>query len=81
MLTLISAIIGIFGMVQIKTIYDADTKLYKQITIPINELGEMVNYFQRMRVNLREILKSNSKVYSFQTTWISGRAFSCELHS
>ena len=60
MLTLIAAIIGVYGMVQIKTIDDADIKLYKQITIPINELGEMVNYFQRMRVNLREVLISES---------------------
>ena len=58
--TLIAAIIGVYGMVQIMTINEADTKLYKQITIPINELGEMVNYFQRMRVNLREVLISES---------------------
>ncbi len=55
-LTLIGAIIGIFAMTQIKAIDDADTKMYKQMTVPLGEIGDMINYFQRMRVNSREVL-------------------------
>ncbi len=56
LLTLVGAVIGIFGMIQIKTINDADTKLYKEMTVPLGELVLMVDNYQRMRVSLREVM-------------------------
>jgi methyl-accepting chemotaxis protein len=52
----IAAIIGVFGVKEIKMIDDADTKLYEKITVPLSDLGDISTAFQRQRVNSRDIL-------------------------
>ncbi|MEK6794801.1 MAG: carbonic anhydrase [Spirochaetota bacterium] len=51
----IAIAIGVFGIVQMRTIDDADTRLFEKMTKPLGELVYMVEYFQRTRVNLREM--------------------------
>ena len=58
---LISIVIGGVGMVNIKRISNADRLLYEQATVPIAELTDVVQYYQRIRVNMRELLLSDSR--------------------
>jgi methyl-accepting chemotaxis protein len=51
----IAAVIGVFGIKEIKTIDDADTKLYEKVTVPLGEIGDAAIAFQRMRCNLAEL--------------------------
>jgi len=61
-LLLFTLFIGIFGIRDIQAIGTADTKLYKQTTVPIGLMSEMATRFQRIRVNLRDaVLADNSE--------------------
>jgi methyl-accepting chemotaxis protein len=54
----IAAAIGITGIIKIRQIDDADTKLYEKETMPLAELANMSVSFQRVRINLRDIIES-----------------------
>jgi methyl-accepting chemotaxis protein len=56
----IAVIIGIVGIVELKTLDDNGAKLYEKITIPINDLADISTAFQRMRVNSRDILDAST---------------------
>lgn len=55
-MSLIAILIGIFGMQRLKTLQTAGTELYEGATLPISYTAEMAKNFQRMRVNLRDML-------------------------
>ena len=57
---IIAGIIGTVGVVEIKKMDDAGTKLYQKITMPISDLGDMSTDFQRIRINLRELVGADS---------------------
>ncbi|MBK9796521.1 MAG: MCP four helix bundle domain-containing protein [Holophagaceae bacterium] len=48
--------VGILGIQKLHVIDAADTKLYEMMTVPLGEMGDMMQNFQRQRVNLREAL-------------------------
>jgi methyl-accepting chemotaxis protein len=48
----IAGLIGAIGIRNILRIRDADAALYARHTVPLQTLGDAVNYFQQMRVNL-----------------------------
>jgi methyl-accepting chemotaxis protein len=50
----IAAAIGIVGIVKIRTIDDADKKLYEKVTLPLGQLLDISVAFQRARINLRD---------------------------
>ncbi len=50
----VSGIVGFVGIRNIRAIDEADTKLYEKVTIPLGEMGDMMQLFQRKRVNLRD---------------------------
>ena len=50
----ISGIVGFVGIRNIRAIDEADTKLYEKVTIPLGEMGDIMQLFQRKRVNLRD---------------------------
>ncbi len=52
----ISAVVGVVGIRDIKAIDEADTVLYEKITIPLGEMGDLMQLFQRQRVNLRDAI-------------------------
>jgi len=58
---LISVVVGVVGMINLKKIDKADTMLYERVTVPISELGDVVQYYQRIRVNMRELLLSDNR--------------------
>ena len=56
LVALIAGVIGYMGITNIKTIDDNDTELYQKMTIPISMMADISTYFQRVRINTREIL-------------------------
>ncbi|MEI7816958.1 MAG: MCP four helix bundle domain-containing protein, partial [Desulfuromonadales bacterium] len=56
----IAGIIGVIGVIELKKIDAADTVLYEKITIPIGQLQDVSVCFQRMRVNLRDLVLATS---------------------
>ncbi|WP_051328273.1 MCP four helix bundle domain-containing protein [Desulfatirhabdium butyrativorans] len=53
---LIAGVIGGVGVLKIRTIDDADTKLYERVVVPLGELADMSTNFQRVRVNSRDMI-------------------------
>jgi len=57
---LVGLIIGIVGIANIRTISEADTKLYTQITVPLSQLTYMTEAFLRIRINLRDYAEATT---------------------
>ncbi|MSN25082.1 MAG: HAMP domain-containing protein [Geobacter sp.] len=57
---IIAGVIGTIGVVKIRQIDVADTKMYEKITVPIGQLAEFSIAFQRIRVNVRDIISASS---------------------
>src|SRR5664279_3491705 len=55
-ITLLAAAIGVFGMFTIRQIDQAGTAMYELSTIPIGEIGDTMKSYQRVRVNLRDMI-------------------------
>ncbi|WLT30323.1 methyl-accepting chemotaxis protein [Geothrix sp. PMB-07] len=55
-LAALAALVGTVGIKQIRVIDAADTKLYEKMTVPLGEMGDMMQLFQRQRVNLRDAI-------------------------
>ncbi|BCG46497.1 Methyl-accepting chemotaxis sensor/transducer protein [Citrifermentans bremense] len=53
---LIAAVIGFIGITKLRSIEEADTKLYQKITIPISQLQDISTSFQRIRINIRDMV-------------------------
>jgi len=53
---LIGAIIGVWGILKIKQIDEADTVLYQSIAVPLGQLTNISVDFQRVRVNSRDLI-------------------------
>lgn len=47
--------IGAIGVINIKKVSAADTKLYETMTVPLGEMVSIVESYQRMRVNIKDI--------------------------
>lgn len=58
---LMTLIIGIIAIYDLKEIEDQNTIMFEKITAPMSELAEITNYFQRIRVNTRDIILANSQ--------------------
>jgi methyl-accepting chemotaxis protein len=56
LVAIIAATVGVIGIVNIKALNNSDRELYENITVPISELADMAVEFQRIRVNVRDIL-------------------------
>ncbi len=59
-IAVIAGLIGYFGIREIHGIEAADVKLYEKITIPIAQLQDVSTSFQRIRVNLRDLLTAKT---------------------
>ncbi len=71
----ITAVVGIVGITNMKKIDAADTMLYEHMTVPISQLADMSTLLQRVRVNLRDgILSSgtpDAKTFAENTASLS----------
>lgn len=65
----IAAIIGVFGIVEMKIIAKADTFLYEKTAVPLGILVDYSTSFQRARINLRDMIRSNdpAAIEKYQT--------------
>ncbi|MEN1758944.1 methyl-accepting chemotaxis protein [Anoxynatronum sibiricum] len=57
---LIAGLIGFLGIVNIRTIDDLDTQLYETMTVPLGEMAVILDSYQRMRSNVKDIILSDS---------------------
>ncbi|MCX7842753.1 MAG: methyl-accepting chemotaxis protein [Clostridia bacterium] len=57
----IAGVIGVIGVLNIRTIDDLDTQMYEKMTAPLGELIIIVESYQRMRNNVKDILLSDSE--------------------
>ncbi|HPJ34363.1 MAG TPA: MCP four helix bundle domain-containing protein [Spirochaetota bacterium] len=59
-LIVIAGAIGVVGSVNITRIEQADKKLYENMTVPLEQLGQVGMSFHRVRANLMEAIGSDS---------------------
>lgn len=59
-LAILSGIIGYIGITKIHEIDDADTMMYESAVVPISQLSELSEYFQRLRVNARDMVLADN---------------------
>lgn len=66
---LFAVFVGIFGTVNLRKADDADKMLYEKMTVPIGQMSDMQNAFQRARVNLRDgIMSGDMATYAKRVT-------------
>lgn len=53
---LIAGLIGFLGILNIRTIDRLDTQLYETMTVPLGEIAVMLDAYQRMRSNVKDII-------------------------
>ena len=53
---LVAAVVGIMVILDIQAINKNGTATYEEVTVPMNELTQLATSFQRVRINLREII-------------------------
>ena len=58
---IIAGVIGAVGVINIKTINDADTYLYEKMTVPLGDMIYIAESFQRIRGNVKDILLSTTE--------------------
>ena len=56
LVAIIAGVVGFWGIKNIRHIDAMDTELYEVNTVPLAYLGDMATYFQRIRVNLRDMI-------------------------
>ena len=61
LLAIISGVVGIVGIVNLKKSDEANTRLFEKMTIPIADLSDMNVAFQRIRVNVRDYIYSTNE--------------------
>ena len=60
MLSLLAGVIGWVGVTNIKQIADEDRQMYERINVPISELLAISTSFQRIRVNIRDLISAKT---------------------
>jgi len=60
-IAILAGVVGIFGISKIHEIEDSGGKMYKTMTIPISQIADMTDAFQRIRVNVREYIYTNNE--------------------
>ena len=61
LVALITVCIGIYSMVNMKSLDEADTRLYQNGAAPLDQVISMTTYFQRIRVNSRDLLRAETE--------------------
>jgi methyl-accepting chemotaxis protein len=53
-------LVGVTSVISLKQLAAADKDLYENMTVPLDQAGDAINYIQRGRVNLREAVLAES---------------------
>jgi methyl-accepting chemotaxis protein len=59
-LAAIASTIGAIGVVKLKLLDENSVKIYEKVAIPVGELAVITENFQRVRINLRDLVEANS---------------------
>jgi methyl-accepting chemotaxis protein len=57
---IIAGVIGVIGIKKIHQVGDSGTKMYEKVAVPLSDLAEFSISFQRIRVNVRDIISATS---------------------
>jgi methyl-accepting chemotaxis protein len=60
MLSLLAGVIGWVGVTNIRKIADEDRHMYESISVPLSELIAISTSFQRIRVNIRDLISAKT---------------------
>jgi methyl-accepting chemotaxis protein len=60
LVSLITAVVGLFGVQKLHQIEEADLKLYTHMTVPLAEIGDIAVSFQRIRVNMLDLIAAQN---------------------
>ena len=55
--------VGIFAIVQMRAMDEMDLKLYERMTVPIGQLADVRDAFQRIRVNMRDAIMTGDAAH------------------
>ncbi|MBU2699978.1 methyl-accepting chemotaxis protein [Sporomusaceae bacterium BoRhaA] len=58
----IAAIVGLIGVVNLYKVAQADTALYENDTVPLAQMGNITEAYQRSRVNVRDVIMNKDAV-------------------
>jgi methyl-accepting chemotaxis protein len=56
----LAGIVGGFGIIEMGKLDSSDTELYENYTVPLNYMADISTYFQRIRVNTRDVILANT---------------------
>jgi methyl-accepting chemotaxis protein len=57
---MIAGLMGIVGIIELKSISLSSNMMFEKQLVPITELAEIANSFQRIRVNILSIIQAKS---------------------
>lgn len=60
LIALINGLLGVYTIYNLQVIDNSDTELYKNLTVPISEIGMISTEFQRIRVNIRDMITAQT---------------------
>jgi methyl-accepting chemotaxis protein len=60
LVAILAVVIGLIGIIELKKIDAGDMKLYEKVTVPIGQLQDISTDFQRIRVNVRDVILASS---------------------
>jgi len=66
-IALLGSVIGMVGIIGIRSVDDADTFLYEKTTVPIGLVGRISTNFQRIRINMRDYVFAVNKTEAEKT--------------
>ena len=60
MVAMIAGVVGTVGVINIQNVSKNDTYLYEKMTVPLGEMVVITESFQRMRVNVKDLLLADT---------------------
>lgn len=60
LISLISGLMGLYAITKLKMLEGSDTELYKHLTVPTSQMGEISREFERVSVNARDMVIAQS---------------------
>ncbi len=61
LVAIIAALIGVYGIINMRNIDDRDTLLYQKMTLPIQYLAKVIERYHRVRVNVYALLSADTQ--------------------
>ena len=77
-IAVITAIVGVIGIIYLRQIDAADTKLYEKYTIPISQIADAGVALQRVRINMRDTILAKTPAEA-QTYAANVKSISADL--